>query len=62
MINKMVCLNKIVLAEKGLDKKTNLYPLMKGYFRETCKSQSINDPISLTPHYTLGIIQIHGTV
>ena len=26
---------------------TNLYPPMKGYFRETCKSQNIN-PIYLT--------------
>ena len=26
---------------------TNLYPPMKGYLRETCKSQNIN-PINLT--------------
>ena len=30
---------------------------VKGYFRETYKSQNIN-PISLTPKFTLGIIQI----
>ena len=29
----------------------------KGYFRETYKSQNIN-PISHTPKFTLGIIQI----
>ena len=31
--------------------------LEKGYFRETYKSQNIN-PISPTPKFTLGIIQI----
>ena len=31
--------------------------LAKGYFRETYKSQNIN-PISPTPKFTLGIIQI----
>ena len=29
----------------------------KGYFRETYKSQNIN-PISLTPKFTFGIVQI----
>ena len=29
----------------------------KGYFRETCKSQNRN-PISPTPKFTLGIVQI----
>ena len=29
------------------------YPQMKGYFRETCKSQNIN-PISPTPKFNLG--------
>ena len=31
--------------------------LTKGYFREAYKSQNIN-PISPTPNFTLGIIQI----
>ena len=29
----------------------------KGYFRETCEPQNIN-PISLTPKFTFGVIQI----
>ena len=32
-------------------------PLAKGYIKETYKSQNIN-PISPTPKFTLGIIQI----
>ena len=32
----------------------NLYPMTKGYFRETCKSQNIN-LISPTPRFNLGI-------
>ena len=35
----------------------NLYPKMKGDFRETCKSQNIN-LISPTRKFNLGIIQI----
>ena len=35
----------------------NLYPKMKGYYREMCKSQYIN-LISSTPKFNLGIIPI----
>ena len=35
---------------------SNLYPRRMGYFREIYKSQNKN-PISLTPKFTLGIIQ-----
>ena len=36
---------------------SNLYPWRSLFFRETYKSQNIN-PISPTPKFTLGIIQI----
>ena len=38
-------------------KFAELYHPMKGYFREMCKSTSIN-PISPTFKFTLGIIQV----
>ena len=36
---------------------SNLYPPIRGYIRETCKSQHIN-PISPTLKFTLGIIHL----
>ena len=38
-------------------KFVELYHPMKDYFREVCKSTNIN-PISPTPKFTLGIIQV----
>ena len=46
---KTIALQKITqqCLQENKTNSTNLYPLRKGYLRETCKSQNIN-PIYLT--------------
>ena len=45
-VPKILIDKKIKKTEENKANSTNLYPLTKGYLRETCKSQNIN-PISL---------------
>ena len=57
---KKLILKKVSRQKQKDENKTNspnLYPPMKGYFRETYKSQNIN-PIYLNPKLTFRIIQI----